>query len=623
MRDETPPLISSRCVHSMPFGTRLLADGSVLFRLWAPSALAVDLCLEKSQGRRKLYHMDTLPGGWFQRQVSAAGIGTLYCFRIDGDMLVPDPASRGQRDDVHGPSVVVDPADFLWQDDYWQGRAWEETIIYEIHTGTFSPAGTFNGIRERLPYLADLGVTAIELMPIADFPGQRNWGYDGALLFAPDRSYGRPHDLKQLIQSAHAMGIMVFLDVVYNHFGPEGNYLNVYCKESFFTEEYSTPWGAALNFTGTDSRTVRDFFIHNALYWLEEYRFDGLRLDAIHAIFDDSHPHILEEIAFSVRDGPGTARHVHLMVENENNQSHYLTRNQDSSPKYYVAQWNDDLHHACHVLLTGEKTGYYIDYADDPLHHIGRCLTEGFAYQGEVSLYRHNTCRGDTSSHLPPLAFVSFLQNHDQVGNRAEGERLTCLTPAPLLRIATSLLLLSPSPPLLFMGEEFAATTPFLFFCDFGHGFADQLATGRRRELALLTGSSDSTESSQIQDPGNIVTYQRSCLDWQEKDSENGRQMYDFYKKLLVLRRRHIVPRLSCMQGGNAQHQIIDTKALYINWLMGDGSRLKVAVNFDTKPIELKVPLSGRMLFSDPFITVSPENQQTMAPHSIVWLLDT
>lgn len=618
-RQYTPEM---KNVHSMPFGTQILANGSVLFRLWAPSARAVDLCLEDGRGRQDLYPMDILPEGWFQIELSSAGVGSLYRFRIDFDMLVPDPASRGQLDDIHGPSVVVDPADFLWQDDNWQGRPWEETILYEIHTGAFSPAGTFADITERLQYLTDLGVTAIELMPVADFPGNRNWGYDGALLFAPDTSYGSPQDLKQLIQAAHARGIMVFLDVVYNHLGPEGNYLSVYGREAFFTPRHHTPWGAAINFSGKNSRAVRDFFIHNALYWLEEYRFDGLRLDAVHAIFDASHPDILEEITSSIRDGPGKTRHIHLVLENDNNEAHYLNRATDGSPEYYTAQWNDDLHHACHVLLTGEKTGYYIDYTDDPLHHLGRCLTEGFAYQGEVSAYRHHTSRGDKSSHLPPLAFISFLQNHDQVGNRIQGERLTVLAPEPLLRIAAALVLLAPAPPLLFMGEEFGATTPFLFFCDFSPEFAGLVTKGRRQECVRFSDFSGTATRAGTQDPAAIETYQRSCLDWQEKNCKSGRRFYNLYKKLLTLRRSHIIPRLAGMQGGKARYQIISSKTLQTSWLLGDDSRLQVVINFAMEPIDMNPTLSGTVLYSDPLIPQLPVNQQTIAPQSIVWFLE-
>ncbi|MEA3470048.1 MAG: malto-oligosyltrehalose trehalohydrolase [Thermodesulfobacteriota bacterium] len=594
-------------IHTMPFGARILDDGSVLFRFFAPSARAVDLCLDDDFGGQNLYPMDLLPDGWFQIQHSLVGAGTLYRFRIDFGILVPDPASRAQRNDVHGPSIVVEPRDFLWKDGDWQGRPWEEAIFYEIHTGTFSPAGTFAGIKERLPYLADLGITAIELMPIAAFPGVRNWGYDGVLLFAPDTSYGSPHDLKQLVQTAHAMGIMVFLDVVYNHFGPEGNYLSLYAGDAFFTTEHHTPWGAAINFSGRNSKTVREFFIHNALYWLEEYHLDGLRLDAVHTLFDESQPDILEEIASSISEGPGKTRQIHLVLENDNNEAHYLHRAADGSPQYYTAQWHDDLHHAFHVLLTGEKTGCYTDYTDDPLQLLGRCLTEGFAFK---------------SSHLPPQAFVSFLQNHDQTGNRILGERLTALVSEPLLRIAAALVLLAPLPPLLFMGEEFAATTPFFFFCDFAPELAEKVAEGRRQEFEWPLEYTDSTVPGSIPDPGAIESFHRSCINWREKEMQAGCRFLQLYKNLLSLRHKHIIPHLSNMKGGKAKYRIIGSRVLHASWILGDGSELQVVVNFATEAISTDtIPsLSETILYSDPVITESPGKHGIIAPQSILWL---
>ncbi len=441
--------------HHMPYGAELTEDGSVRFRLWAPGARQIDLCLQREDGER-LIAMSHRDAGWYELVTREAGASDRYRFRIDGDMRVPDPASRFQPEDVHGPSEIVDPAAFDWHDEDWRGRPWEETVLYEVHVGTFTPEGSFRAIEERLDYLADLGVTAIELMPVADFPGRRNWGYDGVLPYAPDGSYGRPEDLKHLVQCAHQRGLMVFLDVVYNHFGPEGNYLHVYA-EPFFTERHHTPWGAGINFDGSGSRDVRDFFIHNALYWLEEYHLDGLRLDAVHAIADDSQPDILQELAVRVHAGPGRNRHVHLVLENDHNAARYLVRSEDGSPRLYVAQWNDDAHHALHLLATGESDGYYEDYADAPTDHLGRTLTEGFAYQGDPSAYRHGERRGEPSSHLPLTAFVNLLQNHDQVGNRALGERIDRLADPRALRAVTAILLLAPSPPLLFMGQEFLA----------------------------------------------------------------------------------------------------------------------------------------------------------------------
>jgi malto-oligosyltrehalose trehalohydrolase len=321
--------------------------------LWAPTAQTVELVLD---GDGAPLPMPAIGEGWREIVVEAPA-ATRYRYRVDGALEVPDPASRFNPDDVHGPSEVVAPEAFEWPDERWRGRPWEEAAIYELHVGAFSPEGTFAGVEARLDYLAALGVTAVELMPVADFSGRRSWGYDGVLAFAPDAAYGRPEDLKRLVVAAHARGLMVLLDVVYNHFGPDGNYLHLYASH-FFTDRHQTPWGVAINFDGKNSRTVREFFIHNALYWLEEFHLDGLRLDAAHAIADDSTPDILVELAERVRRGPGAEREVHLVLENDKNQSRYLARSEAGRPRWHTAQWNDDIHHAFHVLLTGAADGY-------------------------------------------------------------------------------------------------------------------------------------------------------------------------------------------------------------------------------------------------------------------------
>ena len=431
--------------YNMPFGAECSDDGSVRFRLWAPAAQEVELCFSVADKSTRIL-LEQRDQGWFELVTDAAKPGAQYCFRINDRREVPDPASRFQPRDVHGPSEVVDPGAFDWQDGAWKGRPWEEAVIYEAHVGAFTPAGTFSAVQERLDYLADLGITALELMPIADFPGRRNWGYDGVFLFAPDSTYGRPEDLKQLIQSAHERGIMVLLDVVYNHFGPEGNYIRAYAPQ-FFTDRHFTPWGDGINFDGLDSPVVRDFFIHNALYWLSEYHFDGLRMDAVNAIIDDSTPHILTELAAAVRSAVAPDRHVHLVLENDRNQSRYLQHTKECQPESYTAQWNDDIHHALHVLITGERDGYYSDYFERPIDQLGRCLVEGFAYQGEVSHYRKGEKRGESTEGLPPAAFVSFLQNHDQIGNRAFGERISNIADCRAIRATVAILLLAPSPP--------------------------------------------------------------------------------------------------------------------------------------------------------------------------------
>jgi maltooligosyltrehalose trehalohydrolase len=483
--------------HQMPFGSEYRHGEGVRFRLWAPAAKRVMLEISGQQGEVAL-EMPRLDQDWFELTSDCGGPGSKYAYQIDGGLKVPDPASRFQPNDVHGRSEVIDAEEFDWADADWVGRPWEQVVLYELHVGTFTRQGTFAGVQRRLDYLADLGVTAIELMPLADFPGARNWGYDGVLPFAPDSGYGRPSDLKQLVQAAHRRGLMVFLDVVYNHFGPEGNYLASYAPQ-FFTHRHHTPWGDAINFYGPGSRLVRDFFMHNALYWLEEYHFDGLRLDAVDQIADRSHPDFLSELAETVRR-IFSRRAVHLVLENDNNAAHYLR----PARQLFNAQWNDDIHHALHVTLTGENDGYYADYKEEPVRRAGRCLTEGFDYQGQASRFRGGRVRGEASRWLPPTSFVSFLQNHDQIGNRAFGERILKLAAACPVKTVMTILLLAPQPPLIFMGEEFGAQTPFLFFCDFGRELAAKVTEGRRNEFCRFVRFRDPDLRAQIPDPSTI-----------------------------------------------------------------------------------------------------------------------
>ena len=436
-------------------------------------------------------------------------------------------------------------------------------------------------------------------MLVADFAGRRGWGYDGVLPFAPDAAYGRPEDLKRLVAQAHARGLMVFLDVVYNHFGPEGNYLHAYAPQ-FFTERHHTPWGAAINFDGPDARPVRDFVIHNALYWLEEYHLDGLRLDAVHAIRDDSRPDVLTELAAAVRAGPGRERHVHLMLENDSNQSRYLERAPDGTARWYDAQWNDDLHHAFHVHLTGESDGYYADYADDPTRLLGRCLAEGYAYQGEASRYRGHRARGEPSANLPPAAFVSFLQTHDQVGNRAYGERLVALADEAAMRAATVAWLLAPAPPMLFMGEEFGAATPFLYFCDFAGELADAVREGRRREFAHFARFADPAARARIPDPNDPGTFQRCRLDWNCIAQPPHVRWLALYRRLLALRHERLAPTLPGMRGHAGRFRVLAHGALAVKWRLGDGSRLELRLNLSAREIALDCPPAGALLECEP-----------------------
>ena len=602
--------------HTMPFGAEVLSNGGVRFRLWAPDAKRVTLCLEN--GRRGTHLLLPLENGWFERISSEATSSSLYRFKIDDKVEVPDPASRFQPQNVHGPSEVVDPTAFQWNDEHWRGRPWEEAVIYELHVGTFSPEGTFRGVEQKLDYLHGLGITAVELMPVADFPGTRNWGYDGVLLFAPDSSYGRPEDLKQLVQAAHAKGLMIFLDVVYNHFGPEGNYLHLYAPQ-FFTNRHTTPWGDAINFDGLESRVVRDFFIHNALYWLEEFHFDGLRLDAVHAIVDESTPDFLTELAQTVRERFGAERFIHLVVENVDNTTRYLSRDQADSARLYDAQWNDDIHHCLHVLLTGETDGYYSDYAPDPMRHLCRCLREGFAYQGEYSEY-HGENRGEPSTHLPPSAFISFLQNHDQTGNRAFGERIALLADPRALKAVIETLLLAPPPPLIFMGEEFGASSPFLFFCDFHGDLAAAVTNGRRSEFARFARFNSPDVRESIPDPNAENTYLQSKLNWDSLRDKVHAGWLNLYRELLALRQSKVVPHLGRTCATRCEVSEGRERKLSVEWIFDDGARLELRANLGNETVSISHEHRTPPFYASPREAVAAFEQGSLLPWSVVWL---
>jgi len=530
------------------FGPLLDGDGAT-FQLWAPDAKAVGVAIE-GQGLMSM----TRDAEGFWTGAAPARAGALYRFEVNG-RRVPDPASRFQPQDVNDPSELIDPDAYVWRNSNWTGRPWGETVLYELHVGVL---GGFQGMRERLKSIADLGVTAIELMPISDFAGAHNWGYDGVLPFAPASAYGRPDDLRALVDEAHGLGLMVFLDVVYNHFGPEGNWLPSY-SPTFFDEAKHTPWGAAIDF---HKPAVRRFFTENALYWLEDFRIDGLRLDAVHQILDRTW---LIEVAAEVRKRLPD-RHVHLVAENEKNDAKLLTQGFD-------AQWNDDFHNVLHVLLTGETQTYYRDFADQPARRLARCLTEGFIYQGEPSLNLGRP-RGEPSAALPPTAFVSFLQNHDQVGNRALGERLTRLAAPAALKAAMALLLLCPQIPMLFMGEEVGAREPFLFFTDFHGDLAKAVREGRRREFTGQPGFSDEAESAKIPDPNAASTFEASRWTADAPDADEWRALVT---ELLALRRTRITPGLNGCKAINAI--VLGEKAVLARWRLADNSTLTLAMN--------------------------------------------
>ncbi|WP_342643695.1 malto-oligosyltrehalose trehalohydrolase [Rhodoligotrophos ferricapiens] len=600
--------MTDQFAYSFPFGAQLQDDGSVLFRIWAPSQPAMSVIHAESGDREE---MQQEVGGWFSLRTRRFKAGDGYFFGMADGRKVPDPASRCQREDVDGPSLVVDPRAYRWRNAGWAGRPWEEVMLYELHVGTFSPEGTFEGLRQRLDHFVEQGFTAIELMPVADFSGTRGWGYDGVMPYAPDRAYGSPDDLKRLIDEAHGRGLMVFLDVVYNHFGPLGNYLHDYA-EAFFDKDRNTPWGAGIDYT---QRPVRDFFMHNALYWLEEFRFDGLRFDAVDQIVDPSDIHFLEEMALHIRRQI-TDRHVHLVLENDRNISSLLARDEALKPRLYNGQWNDDYHHVIHAQLTGETDGYYEDYSEDRLGKIGKALSSGFVYQGEKSGFRGGKIRGEPSGHLPPSAFVDFIQNHDQIGNRAFGDRLTTLAEPAAVEAALSLLLLAPQVPLLFMGEEWGETRPFCFFCDFHDELADAVREGRRNEFSRFARFQSEEAREQIPDPNALATFENSRLDWTKAgDGGAHERRLQFVRELLSVRAERIVPIARKIGPNGGTFDVMDG-VLRVSW-QGAGRRLAAIANLsgEERPW-LDIP--GSVLHAVPS---TAQSSGTMPPWSVVWAI--
>lgn len=554
------------------FGTQILSDG-VRFRLWAPFCQTVSLKIYDLSLERP---MRPTARGWYELEVPEARAGMRYRFVLQTGQEVPDPASRFQPEDVHGPSEIIDPRSFVWHDRGWRGHPWEETIIYELHIGTFTPEGTFLAAIDKLDALKDLGINAIQMMPIADFPGRWNWGYDGVHLFAPDASYGRPEDLKALIDAAHAKGISVFLDVIYNHFGPKGNYLQVYTP--LLNDAHETPWGPAINYDAPGSEVIRDFILANARYWLNEFRFDGLRFDAVHEIRDYGPRHVLQDLAEQIRAATD-GRHIHLIAENSDNQAGWLKRRDNGAPWLYDAQWSDDLHHSLHNAITGETFWYYADF-DKRLDLVGRALAEGFSWQGEY-MKHEDRIKGEPSSFLPSTAFVSYAQNHDQIGNRPFGERLHHLVSPSCTRLWAAIYLLSPQIPLMFMGEEWGARTPFLFFSDVGDDLAAVVREGREKEIATFPRRDGQGEAP---DPMAKETFEACKLDWDERYTEDERGFLACYKRLIELRRKEIIPRLAGMPGNSGSYELLGHRTIRVNWTLGEGSELSLVANLGPEP---------------------------------------
>jgi len=509
---------------SLDLGATALPGGAV-FRVWAPRCQSVDVVV----GPRPPAPMARGAGDVFEVALDGVAAGARYRYRLDAERLRPDPRSRRQPEGVHGPSALVDPGAFAWSDLGFRGHAPRDLVLYEVHVGTFTREGTFEAVVPRLDALVDLGVTALELMPVAEFPGARDWGYDGVHLFAPQSSYGGPRGLRRLVDACHARGLSVFLDVVYNHLGPEGNYLAEYGP--YASDRHATPWGPAVNFDGAGSAGVRRHVVDNARMWVREFHVDGLRLDAVHAIFDTSPVHVLSEVAEGARaEARRLGRPVHVVAESHDNDRR-LVLPRAAGGLGLDAVWSDDVHHALHARLTGERTGYYGDFGDPAL--LPRALAEGFAFQGEPSAYWARP-RGTPSADLAGTRFVISLQNHDQVGNRAQGDRLGALVPPAALRCAAGLLLAAPAIPLLFMGEEYGETAPFAFFTSFlDAALSRAVRAGRAREFGRFAWQRT------IPDPAGPATFARARLDWSLTEAPGHRDLRAYYRRWLALRRAH------------------------------------------------------------------------------------
>jgi maltooligosyltrehalose trehalohydrolase len=556
----------------LPFGANA-RGGAVEFRVWAPGHDRVDVVLY-GPAAEEVRPLDPVGAGWFSAHAEGAGAGARYRYRLDGGDAFPDPASRSQPDGVHEPSEVVDPSAFAWSDGGWAGVPLEELVVYELHVGTFTPEGTFDAAIERLDELASLGVTAVEPMPVASFPGARNWGYDGVSLFAPQASYGGPEGLRRFVDAAHARGLAVVLDVVYNHLGPEGNYLPAFTSGRWFTDRHKTPWGDAVNFDGPDSAPVRELVIGNALHWVHEYHVDGLRLDATHAIVDDSPEHVLAEMERRVRESLPAGRHFVFIAEDERNERRVVTPRAEGGLGL-SAVWADDFHHQLRRRLAGDHEAYFADYGGT-VEEIVATLGKGWFYEGQTSS-NHGCARGTPADGLPPAAFVHCIQNHDQVGNRALGDRLHHGVDLAAYRAAAALLLLSPYTPLLWMGQEWAATAPFLYFTDHPEELGRLVTEGRRQEFGKFSVFADPAERERIPDPQAPDTFERSKLDWSERDRMPHAGVLALHRALLQLRRTH--PALRRRDRASFAVDALGPDALALRPTGDDGSALLLVVS--------------------------------------------
>ncbi|HZY83836.1 MAG TPA: malto-oligosyltrehalose trehalohydrolase [Gemmataceae bacterium] len=571
----------------LPVGAEVLPGGGVHFRVWAPRRREVEAVLEGGPAVRLAVEGD----GYFSGRSVGAGAGALYRYRLDGEGPFPDPASRFQPQGPHGPSQVIDPGAFRWTDGDWKGVGRDGQVLYEMHVGTFTPEGTWESAARQLPALAELGVTVVEMMPVAEFAGRFGWGYDGVDLFAPTHLYGTPDDLRRFIDRAHAAGVGVILDVVYNHFGPDGNYLKPFSPD-YFTDRYKNEWGAAINFDGEGAGPVREYFVANAGYWVEEFHFDGLRLDATQQIFDNSADHILAAITRRVRQAAG-GRATLLVAENEP-QEVKLVRPPAQGGYGLDMLWNDDYHHSALVALTGHNEAYYADYRGAPQEFVSAAKW-GYLYQGQRYQWQKKR-RGTPTFGLPPAAFVNFTQNHDQVANSARGHRDHRLTGFAQYKAMTALTLLMPGTPMLFQGQEFAASTPFYYFADHKPDLAKLVRKGRAEFLAQFPSIATPEMQAGLPDPADPRTFERSKLDLSER--ERHAEVYALHKDLLRLRREE---RPLWVRGpGDVDGAVLGPAAFVLRFFGGDGDDRLLAVNFGADlrlgpaPEPLLAPPEGR-----------------------------
>ena len=578
----------------LPVGAEVAPDGGVHFRVWSPRRSRVEVVFE-TEDRQAATELHEEDGGYFSAHVRGTDAGTLYRFRLDGeDHLYPDPASRFQPEGPHGPSRVVDPSKFAWTDAEWKGAQLKGQVVYEMHVGTFTREGTWAAAARELEELAGLGVTCVEMMPVAEFPGSFGWGYDGVDLFAPTRLYGEPDDLRLFVDEAHRRRIAVILDVVYNHLGPDGNYLRQF-SEDYFTNRYQNEWGEGINFDGSGSAPVREFFLANARYWVEEFHFDGLRLDATQSIFDYSGDYIIAAFAREVR-AAARGRATLVVAENEPQEARFV-RPTGRGGHGLDALWNDDFHHSALVALTGSNEAYYSDYLGRPQEFVS-AAKYGFLYQGQRYKWQRKR-RGSPAFDLPPEVFINFIQNHDQVANSARGLRAHALASPARLRALTALLLLAPSTPMLFQGQEFASSAPFFYFADYGHEpeLARKVRRGRAEFLAQFRSVATREMRARLADPGDRETFEKCKLDFAERESH--REVYEMHRDLLRLRREDAV--FGAQRKGGVDGAVLGTDAFVLRFFGGDGDDRLLIVNLgadlslNPAPEPLLAPPEGKL----------------------------